>query len=188
MNSILTSDDLLKQLMTHPTRGFIERLSARVQKEHFELNKIIDLTFHPDTQVAFRAAWLLDTAILSSPQMYANHLPYLTKRMSEVTNASSKRQYARILMHLTAPDAPKVIGQQLKKINMESVVEQLFDWLIDPKVKVAIKVCAADTLFNLSNRYGWIKEELTCQIEFMLRDGSPAIQSKGTKLLILLKS
>jgi hypothetical protein len=60
--------------------------------------------------------------------------------------------------------------------------------MIDPKVKVAVKVCAASTLFNLCGRYDWIKEELAGQIQFMLRDGSPAIQSRGRKLLALLES
>ncbi len=50
-------------------------------------------------------------------------------------------------------------------------------------VKVAVKVFAADTLFNLCNRYGWIKEELASQVQFMMRNGGAAIQSRGKKLL-----
>ena len=86
------------------------------------------------------------------------------------------------------PYAPEGIRSKLAAIDMEVVVEQCFDWLIDPKVKIAVKVFAADTLFNLCDRYDWIKDELANQVLFMLRDGGPAIQSRGKKLLAAIKS
>jgi hypothetical protein len=62
-------------------------------------------------------------------------------------------------------------------------VEQLFDWMIDPKVRIAVKVFAGSALFNLRARYPWLKEELAEQIRFLMRDGTAAIQSRGKKLL-----
>ncbi|MBB5394616.1 hypothetical protein [Mucilaginibacter sp. AK015] len=183
MDAPLTTDKLAHLLMADPAKGFIERLSARLIAEKFDLDKLIDLTFHPNARVAFRAAWLLDATMLASPELYVNSLEYFVKRMSEVSNASCKRHYTRIMMHLTAPGAPEAIRLKLAAIDMESVVEQCFDWMIDPKVKVAVKVFAADTLFNLRHRYDWIKEELANQVQFMLRGGGPAIQVRGKKLL-----
>ncbi|MCO5934764.1 hypothetical protein NAF17_04365 [Mucilaginibacter sp. RB4R14] len=92
------------------------------------------------------------------------------------------------MMYLTMPDAPATIRQKLAAIDMENVVEKYFDWLIDPKVKVAVKVFAADTLFNLHRRYDWIKEELANQMQFIMRTGGPAIQSRGKKLLAAMES
>ncbi|RYU92540.1 hypothetical protein EWM62_03670 [Mucilaginibacter terrigena] len=183
---MLTNDQLIKELSVDPTKGFIERLSVTLREQHFNINQLIDLTFHPDAQVGFRAAWLLDTTILAAPEQYANNLEYFVKRMGEVTNGSCKRHYTRIMMNLTAPFAPDIVRLKLESIDMEIVVEQCFDWLIDPKVKVAVKVFAADTLFHLCPRYDWVKEELGNQVQFMLRDGGPAIQSRGKKLLALL--
>jgi hypothetical protein len=188
MDAILTTDQLIQQLMVDPTKGFIERLSVKLREQNFDLNKLIDITFHSDTQVGFRAAWLLDTTILAEPEQYVNNLEYFVQRMGDVTNASCKRHYTRILMHLTSPEAPKEIKAKLAAIDMEIVVEQCFDWLIDPKVKVAVKVFAADTLFHLCDRYDWIKEELANQVQFMLRDAGPAIQSRGKKLLAAIRS
>lgn len=184
---MLTNDQLIKELSVDPTKGFIERLSVTLKEQHFDIDQLIDLTFHPDTQVGFRAAWLLDTAIMAAPEQYINNLEYFVKRMSQVTNASCKRHYTRIMMHLTAPDAPKAVKEKLADLDLEIVVEQCFDWIIDPKVKVAVKVFAADTLFNLCGRYDWIKEELAGQVQFMMRDGGAAIQSRGKKLLAAIK-
>jgi hypothetical protein len=184
---MLTNDQLIKELTVDPTKGFIERLSVTLREQHFNIDQLIDLTFHADAQVGFRAAWLLDTTILASPEQYIDNLEYFAKRMGQVTNASCKRHYTRIMMHLTAPDAPEPVKVKLASIDVEIVVEQCFDWIIDPKVKVAVKVFAADTLFNLCGRYDWIKEELASQVQFMMRDGGAAIQSRGKKLLAAIK-
>ncbi|MES2063782.1 MAG: hypothetical protein V4456_17785 [Bacteroidota bacterium] len=184
---MLTNDQLIKELSADPTKGFIERLSVTLRGQHFNIDQLIDLTFHPDTQVGFRAAWLLDTTILAAPELYINNLEYFVKRMGQVTNASCKRHYTRIMMHLTAQNAPKSVKEKLTSIDLETVAEQCFDWIINPKVKVAVKVFAADTLFNLCGRYDWIKEELASQVQFMMRDGGAAIQSRGKKLLASLQ-
>jgi hypothetical protein len=187
MNHKLTTDILIKALSTDCTKAFVKRLSASVIEQCFDLNEIIDLTFHPDAQIGFRAAWLLDTTMLAFPELYIDNLEYFTNRMGDVTNASCKRHYARIMMHLTSPKAPDAIKAKLALTDLYVVVEKCFDWIIDPKVKVAVKVFAADTLYHLSSRYDWIEDELASQIEFLMRDGGAAIQSRGKKLLALIK-
>ena len=70
---------------------------------------------------------------------------------------------------------------------MEPVVEQCFDWMIDPKIKIAVKCFSSEVLFNLTVRYPWIKEELINQMQFLMRNGSPGIQSKGRRLQAALE-
>jgi len=60
--------------------------------------------------------------------------------------------------------------------------------MIEPKVKIAVKVFASEALFNLRGRYNWIAEELTNQIQYLMRDGTMAIQTRGRKLLKLMGS
>jgi len=180
---MLTIDDIITQLTSDRRAGFPNRLAAIIRKENFDLNKLIDLTFCPDDKMAFHAVWVLDVTILAGPEMYVNNLDYFVARMRDVTNASCKRQYTRIMAHLTAPNAPEAVKLKIQSIDLENVVEQCFDWMIDPKIKVAVKVFAAETLFNLRHRYDWIAEELGNQLRFMLRDGGPAVQSAGKRLL-----
>ena len=125
---------------------------------------------------------------LQKPESYLDDLDYLISRIPEVTNESCKRHYAKIAMHITKPKAPLLIREKLKGIDLEPVVEQLFDWMIDPKVRIAVKVFAGDALFNLRERYPVITEELAEQIRFLMRDGTAAIQSRGRKILHALQS
>jgi hypothetical protein len=185
---MLTTDQLIKQLTIGITKVHIDRLSASLREQNFDINMLINLTFHNDRSVAIKAAWLLDTTIRAAPELYINNIEYLVLRMRVVHNESCKRHYTRIIMHLTAADAPEEIQTKLKTIELENVVEQCFDWMIDPQIKVAVQVFAAEILFNLSKRYHWIADELTNQLEFMMRNGGPAIQSKGKKLLKIIRA
>lgn len=180
---MLTSEELIKEISTTLTKTKVAKLAAIVEKQQFSLKDIIDITFHPDKNIAFRAAWILENLFLKKPGSYIEHLNYLISRVKDVGNPSCKRHYAKILMHITAPKQPASTKQQLTEIHLEPVVEQLFDWLIDPKVLIAVKVFAAEALFNLRERYPWISEELANQIRFLMRDGTAAIQSRGRKLL-----
>jgi hypothetical protein len=86
-------------------------------------------------------------------------------------------------MHITDWKAPLVIKEKLAQFDMEPVVKQCFDWMIDPKVKIAVKCFSSEVLFNLRKRYPWINEELENQVKFLMRNGSPGIQSRGKKIL-----
>jgi len=164
----------------------VVKLSAIIKEQQFSISNLIDITFHPDKNIAFRAAWILENLFLQKPESYTENLEYLISRIKDVDNPSCKRHYAKILMHITAPKAPAIIKQKLIGIDLEPVVEQLFDWLIDPKILIAVKVFAAEALFNVRDRYPWITEELANQIRFLMRDGTAAIQSRGRKLLARL--
>ncbi len=86
-------------------------------------------------------------------------------------------------MHITSPKAPQSIKDKIETLNLEPIIEKLFDWMIDPNVKIAVKVFAADALFNMRHRYNWIQEELADQIHYLMCNGTAAIQSRGKKLL-----
>ncbi len=176
-------DELLKQISKTIGKTKVLELSRILKEENFALRDLIDLSFYPDKDIAFRAAWILENIFLQSPDRYQSELEYLLSRIKEVKHPSCQRHYAKILMHITAPKAIKPIKDKLAIVDLEPVVEQCFDWMIDPKVKVAVKCFASEALFNLRHRYPWIKEELANQIEFLMRNGSAGIQARGKGLL-----
>jgi hypothetical protein len=180
---MLTEETIIKQLRENQTKPLVQQLAAQLLKEHFDLNRLVDLTFHPDQQTGFRVAWLLDTAILANPEVYPNTITYMIEHMPQVTNASCKRHYARVIMHLTSPKSSAVVREVIDNADLESVVETCFDWMIDPTTRVAVQVFVAEILFNLMPRYSWIKDELESQVRFMMRTGTAAMQSRGKKLL-----
>lgn len=183
---MLTSEELVDSIKSRIGKLKVIKLSEILQKERFSVRDLIDITFSEDRDIAFRAAWLLENLFLQKPGEYVSEFGYLISRIKDIKHASCKRHYAKILMHITTPKAAKAVREELELIDLEPVVEQFFDWLIDPKILVAVKAFAAEALFNIRARYPWIADELKDQVKFLMRDGSPAIQSRGRKLLAQL--
>jgi hypothetical protein len=180
---MMTAETLTKQISNTIGKIKVLELILILTEQQFALHDLIDLTFYPDKNIAFRAAWILENLFLKDPAKFEAELKYLILKFKEVKHAGCQRHYAKIIIHLTSPRAAPAIKYKLALLNLEPVAEQCFDWMIEPKVKIAVKVFAAEALFNLSFRYPWIKEELSNQLTFMMRNGSPAIQSRGKKIL-----
>ncbi|WP_428331004.1 hypothetical protein [Mucilaginibacter sp.] len=183
---MITSEGLIKQISSTIGKTKVLELSLILKEQNFTLRDLIDLTFYADKNIAFRAAWILENLFLKEPELYEADLDYLIVRIKDVKYASCQRHYAKIWMHITEAKTNEAIKKKLKSADLEPVVEKCFDWLIDPKVKAAVKVFAADTLFNLKDRYPWITEELENQVKFLMKTGSAAIQFRGKKLLSLI--
>ena len=176
-------DELLTELTATIGKTKVLELSRILREQQFALKDLIDLTFYADMDIAFRAAWILENLLLKNPLLFIDDLDYLISRVKSVKHASCQRHYTKILMHLTAPKVKREISDKMNTLDLEPVVEQCFDWMIDPKIKIAVKVFSSEVLFHLCDRYNWVKDELAEQIQFLMKTGSPGIISRGKKIL-----
>src|SRR6201996_647907 len=119
---MLTSDELIKEISTTMVKTKVVKLSAIIQKQQFSIKDLVDITFHPDKNIAFRAAWILENLFLKKPGTYLDDLDYLVSRIKDVTYPGCKRHYAKIVMHITAPKAPASIREKLAEIDLEPIV------------------------------------------------------------------
>ena len=183
---MITTEELIKQISTRIGKKKVLELSRVLRDEQFALHDLIDLTFYVNRDIAFRAVWILENVFLKDLVRYEPDLEYLILRIKDVKYASCQRHYAKMMMRITAKKSPAVIRQRLQEIDLEPVVEQCFDWMIDPNVRVAVKVFTSVALFNLRDRYPWIKEELGDQVKFLIKNGTAAMRSMGRELLAKL--
>lgn len=131
----------------------------RNSEDGFTVKDVIDLTFHPRKDLAFRAAWLLEY-IFFNYYCLGDHLEDFLSRFPAQKHPGPKRHYGKILAFLTGKQAKGLHPGQLEKIDFEPLIGLMFDWLIDEKILVAVKVQAMQALANLAPRYPWIKDEL----------------------------
>ena len=185
---LMTQDELIGHLTSTFGKTKVDKLKIILATQQFSLHDLIDLTFHPDQTIAFRSAWLLENIVLAIPLACLNEIDHLLIEFTKVSYPSCQRHYAKMIMHLTAPKINPLIKEQLQNKSLELIVEKCFDWMIDPKVLIAVKLFAAEALFNLRSRYSWITEELMSQLQFLMNNGSAAIQSRGKKLLVALNA
>jgi hypothetical protein len=182
---MISQAELIKQITNSLGKPKVLELGRILSEQQFALRDLIDVTFYPDKVIAFRASWILENVLLADPLKYEPDLDYLLSRFKDVKYPGPQRHYAKILMHLTDPGMLPAIRTKLQILDLEPAIEQCFDWMIDPKVKIAVKVFASEALFNLRSSYPWVAEELENQIKFLMRNGSAAIQSRGKKLLAM---
>lgn len=182
---MISKDELVKQITNSLGKPKVLELGRLLSEQQFALRDLVDVTFYHDKTIAFRASWILENVLLADPLKYVEVIDYWLSRFKEVKYPGPQRHYAKILMHLTDPGMLPAIRTKLETLDLEPAVEQCFDWMIDPKVKIAVKVFASEALFNLRHRYPWVAEELENQIKFLMRNGSAAIQSRGKKLLAM---
>lgn len=183
---MLTKNQLLKQITATMGKAKVLELTNILRQKKFKLRDLVELSFDANKKIAFRAAWLLENVFLQHPDAYLKDLEYIVNAFPAISHGSCKRHYAKIAMHITAPQASPVVKQRLLDINMDPVINMCFEWVIDPNVLVAVKSFATEALFNLRHRYPWIADELAAQLAYLMRDGSAAIQSKGEKILAYL--
>lgn len=136
-----------------------------------------------DPKLAFRAAWLLEYIATHHPDRFIIVASNFLTRLPTQKNPSCQRHFTNILRRLTHPRALRTYQDALLSTDREQLVETIFNWFIDPRTPVAVQANCMDVLFQLSHEFTWIREELKLQVEFLLRDGSPAIQSRGKKVL-----
>lgn len=139
----------------------------------------LDLAHDADPQVAFRSSYALELAMKqeADPSRITPHLPQLLSNYLTVTNGSAHRHYSKWIHRAL------LSGQlRLNATEENQVAERCFEFLIDPQTKSAVKAWAMDTLLWLSDALPWIEQELYDTIQHLMQEGSPAIQSRGSRV------
>jgi hypothetical protein len=187
----MNTESLEKKLSEAMGKSGVVKLVNELEKVDFPVKDLIDLTFHKQHEIGFRAAWILENYLLADKQRLINSLDYFLQRLPQVKNPSCRRHFAKILQELTlklnTKKADQLFRNALIQSNLELVVEACFDWMIDPKAAIAVKAFCMESLFNLSFIHPWILEELRPTIEFLMKDGSAGIASRGKKILNLMQ-
>lgn len=181
----MNADVLLPHLTKKLSKNKVVMLRRKIRKSDMLIADLIKLSLSPDGSVAWRAAWILENVVVGKMAAYISQIPEIIDAFPHIKSDGGKRHYAKMMMKITDPKSA-MFYHLLIKINLENVVEACFDWLIDEKIKVAVKAFCIQILFNLHFRYDWIREELPSQIEHLMQDGSAGIQTKGRKILSAL--
>ncbi|HEY1024872.1 MAG TPA: hypothetical protein VGE26_06885 [Sphingobacteriaceae bacterium] len=171
----MPEEELLKLLEGTMNKTRVQEL-AEVAVLVDSVSDLLELTFYTKREIAFRAAWVLEHLASLETDRFTEHVPDFLERYLKQGNQSCRRHYTKILMLLLK-------RRNSVALNNTGVIDATFEWLIDPQTPVAVKVNCLDILFMLQNQYDWIADELTAQIEFFLKDGSPAMQTRGKKIL-----
>jgi hypothetical protein len=144
---------------------------------------LLQLSSDRDQSIAFRASWYLEQVIFAQPESFTSALTDFLTRLPYQENHSVLRHFTKILMFVQNGKGPTEWVPIYQNADHKTLTECHFEWLVAPEIPVAVKANCMEVLENLIEHEPWIKDELILQIQFLVDDGSPAIWSRGQKVL-----
>jgi hypothetical protein len=171
---MITAEDLINPL----GKKEINIIVAQFIREKNHLLALIDLSLHKNQQIGFRAAWILENLSASYPAQFSLAVICFLDRFHLQKNLSAMRHYAKILAFLTSKNAPSELKLILKDYDTNALAEEVFAWVIDENVPVAVKSQCLNVLANLSVKHHWIKDELLATIDYLIDKESIAFFAK----------
>ena len=171
---------LEKRLFLPLTKARMLKLAELCKREKLASVDLLEISsFHKESKIAFRAAWLLEQILFSSFPSTDDLLLFLKYYPLQKHN-SCRRHYTNIMLLLVRK------GHIPTGSSLSDSINQTSEWLIDKKIPVAVRANCIEILYYLKNEEDWIEGELKLQIELLMKDGSAALQSRGKKYLTLL--
>lgn len=184
----METDLFLSTIKSTLSKKRVEEITIIIAESEFSIQELIDLTFHPEEQIGFRASWILETVYINNTAYFIPHSAYFLTKFHQQHNLSSRRHFGKILALMTAKKAPKAIKAMLVDYDTYLLVETVFNWLIDDKVPVAVKSHCLNVLANLSSKHDWIRNELIETMEFLVNKESIGFYAKVKQIRKQLKS
>lgn len=148
---------------------------------------LIELSLHPLNELAFRSSWILEQLFYFRRDSFLISIEDFLHAYFQQKNQSCQRHFTKIMMSLTEAKSNKISFDWIVE-NQDEIIETTFDWFIKIDTPIAVIVNCMDILWHLSNSQAWIVGELRSQVQFLLKDGSAAVQSRGKRILKKLNS
>jgi hypothetical protein len=165
--------NLRETILAEHSKAQTDSISKWVGSNQKRFDELFQLFLNDEYRVAQRAAWPLSYCVISHPQLVKKHFARLVKNMKKHGLGDSvKRNTVRLLQHIEIP--VKFHGD---------IMSSCFDYIIDPKEKVAVKAFSLSILDNLSKQYPEIRQELKTIIEDRWDSETAAFRSRAKKIL-----
>lgn len=181
------NEQLINEIKTTLQKSKVTKLAAISMQNEMAIKEVIDLTFHPEEKIAFRAAWILENIYENNPKNFVPFIAYFLDGFSKQNNLSARRHFSKILALLSKKNALPEIKEVLTNYDTEKLVETTFQWLIDDQVPVAIKSHCLNILANFTTIHPWIKEELLQTMDYLVDKESIAFFAKVKQIRKQLK-
>lgn len=167
MNWTEISISLAEDRSSDNVRGWAKKLAD----ERPDMKGILPL-LQAEHPVGMRTSWMLGALSETAPEMLFPLLPRLFELRHTCLYAGYDRSLAKWLSLAGVPES--IEGE---------AADQMFNWLIDPQIKVAVKVYSMSALADLCKKYPELQSELRTILEEQFKDGSAAFKSRSRRVL-----
>jgi hypothetical protein len=147
-------------------------LAKRLECNPEDIPVVIHAMQNTKATIAWRAGWVLDHFERQNKIALLPYLNQLLEILLQTPHHGVQRHIARILGN--APTS---------EIEDGRLVDACFNWMLNPKTPIAVKVNAMEIIGNLCSTYPELGQELKAIISDGYATGTAAYKSRGRKIL-----
>jgi hypothetical protein len=165
--------DLRSTLSQRCHKETSHQIARYIGSDQGRFSELMELVLGDDDQLSKYSAWVVQHCLENNPQLIEPHLEAMIQNLGKSNlNDSVVRSTVKALAETEIPE-----------YLQGRVLQLCFDYLLDPKVAVAIRVHAMQAIFNISkNEPDLLMELLEVILEWMPY-GSAGFNSRGRKIL-----
>jgi hypothetical protein len=165
--------NLRKQILKEHSKSNSRRIAKYIGDDEKRFAELMDLFLHDEYRVVQRSAWIVSEMATAHPHLIRPHLKKMLIYLKQDVHDAVKRNVIRILQFI---DIPK---------NLQGLTAEIcFQFLMDAKEPVAVKVFSMTVLSNLCKTNTELKNELRLVIEDQLTNASAGFKARARKVLL----
>jgi hypothetical protein len=159
-------------LIRNSSRAQTDFIASIVHKKPEVIDELWQIYLLAEEPVSRKAAWAIDIATEQRNDLVEPWLERLIAKLPQFNHDGLKRHGMRMIARCRIPEE-----------SVGLMINQAFEWLLNPTESVAVKMYCIETLYNISINEPDIQQELYDTIEFQMGDGTPGFKSVANKYL-----
>jgi len=164
--------NLKEEILYEHSKAQALRLAAYIGRDAEKFAELVDLVLAEDKKLSPRAAWVMSHCANVHPDLVVPHIGTMITVLESSPHVAVRRNITRVFQLVDIPE-----------IHQGKLVNICFDVLLNPKAANAVRVFSMSILYNITLQQPELRDELRIVIEDMLPHGTPAIKSRGKRIL-----
>lgn len=167
--------DIKEEILKEHSRKQATKIADYIGNDKEKFGQLMKFFFTNNTILSQRSAWVMSSCVIAFPTLIVPYLKQLLENLENPVHPAVKRNSIKVLELIEIPSAFMGIATNV-----------CFKILLSNKEEVAQQAYAMSVLYNIAKKEPELKNEIKLVIEDMLPHGSPAILSRGKKVLAQL--
>ncbi len=164
--------DIKEEILKEHSRKQATKIADYIGNDKERFHQLMKLFFSKDTVLSQRSAWVMSSCVIAFHTLILPYLKQLLENLKNPVHPAIKRNSIKVLELIEIPEA-----------FMGLATNVCFEVLLSNKEEVAQQAYAMSVLYNIATKEPELKNEIKLVIEDMIPNGSPAILSRGKKVL-----
>lgn len=168
---------IVKLISESHSRSQVSKVMLAIDDDQQRFDELVEVFLGTDAELARRAAWSMSYIVIKHPDMIYKWLPKVIENMKRANlHPAIYRNTFRFLEVIAVPQK-----------HAATVLDMAFKFIMNAGMPPAIRAFAMTTAMNVVRSYPDLQEELMVVVEQVMTEQSPAIRSRGGRILAELR-